>query len=110
MLKMSSIERKFLLPVIMAASFLIVLAGMKALNHAKPCKNKLIPRNAVEIQVKASEAGISKAGQGAEFHGPACSFAPTALYIAFRHHNTLNDPSASADAIPARAPPGPLLA
>jgi hypothetical protein len=100
MLKMSSIERKFLLPVIMAASFLIVLAGMKALNHAKPCKNK----------VKASEAGISKAGQGAEFHGPACSFAPTALYIAFRHHNTLNDPSASADAIPARAPPGPLLA
>lgn len=105
MRKMLFSERKFLLPVIVAVSFFIVLPGIRALNHAKPCKNKLIPRNAVEIQVKASEAGISKAGQVAEFRGTACSFAPNAFYFAPCSHNTYNNLSALAALIPARAPP-----
>jgi hypothetical protein len=85
--------------------FFIVLPGIRAWSHAKPCKNKLIPRSAVEIRVKASEAGVSNAGQVAECCNPACSFAPTAFHITLCRHSTYGNPSASAAVIPASATP-----
>jgi len=98
-------KRKFLLPVTITVSLLVVILGMRVPNYAKPLKSKSSTRAVLEVQAKETKEGLNNAGQFVELSSNISTFAPTTFYVYAFHHETRCNTSILVTSAPARASP-----
>ncbi len=105
--ELTSLNRAFFLPFVLALSFCLLFLGMRMPNVHKDQRPKLQYRAEVESPTKASQAGIEKQAQAFDSCVRAGLTEPAARHFSPCQPEQLNRDSIVISAISARAPPVP---